>query len=143
MAVHPDDANTAWFVPGIKDEMRIPVDGALVVTRTRDGGKTFKSLKKGLPQKHAYDLIFRQGLAIDRAGRAAWQGSTTGGRGSVRTRCAGKALSTSPHGRVCLYFSEEQHSPFLSMVGLDPTTQTSEDFIKVIPVRSELVLFPS
>ena len=74
VVVHPDDADTAWFVPGIKDEKRIPVDGALVVTRTRDGGKTFKSLKKGLPQKHAYDLIFRHGLAIDGPGETLGDG---------------------------------------------------------------------
>ncbi len=79
VVVHPNDANTAWFVPGIKDEKRIPVDGALVVTRTRDGGKTFKSLKKGLPQKHAYDLVFRHGLAIDETGKKLAMGSTTGG----------------------------------------------------------------
>jgi hypothetical protein len=62
VVVHPKDPDKVWFVPGIKDEKRIPVDGALVVTRTKDGGKTFKSLKKGLPQKHAYDLVFRHGL---------------------------------------------------------------------------------
>ncbi len=78
VAVHPRDPNTAWFVPGIKDEKRIPVDGALVVTRTRDGGKTFKSLKKGLPQKHAYDVVFRHGLAIDTTGDRLAMGSTTG-----------------------------------------------------------------
>ena len=78
VAVHPKDANTAWFVPGIKDEKRIPVGGALVVTRTRDGGKTFKSLKKGLPQKHAYDLVFRHGLGLDNSGKKLAMGSTTG-----------------------------------------------------------------
>jgi hypothetical protein len=78
VVVHPKDANTAWFVPGIKDEKRIPVDGALVVTRTRDGGKTFKSLKKGLPQKHAYDVVFRHALALDDAGNRLAIGSTTG-----------------------------------------------------------------
>ena len=78
VVVHPQDANTVWFVPGIKDEKRIPVDGALVVTRTRDGGKTFKSLKKGLPQKNAYDLVFRHGLAIDDSGDMLAMGSTTG-----------------------------------------------------------------
>jgi hypothetical protein len=78
VAVHPADADTAWFVPGIKDEKRIPVDGALVVTRTRDGGKTFKSLKKGLPQKHAYDVVFRHGLAIDDTGECLVMGSSTG-----------------------------------------------------------------
>jgi hypothetical protein len=78
VAVHPDDPDTAWFVPGIKDEKRIPVDGALVVTRTRDGGKTFKSLKRGLPQKHAYDVVFRHGLALDATGEWLAMGSTTG-----------------------------------------------------------------
>jgi hypothetical protein len=78
VVVHPHDANTAWFVPGIKDEKRIPVDGALVVTRTTDGGKTFKSLKKGLPQKHAYDVVFRHGLAIDDQGEVLVMGSSTG-----------------------------------------------------------------
>ncbi len=78
VVVHPDDANTAWFVPGVKDEKRIPVDGALVVTRTRDGGKTFKSLKKGLPQKNAYDVVFRHGLAIDDVGECLAMGSSTG-----------------------------------------------------------------
>ena len=78
VAVHPKDAKTAWFVPGIKDEKRIPVGGALVVTRTKDGGKTFKSLKKGLPQKNAYDLIFRHGLALDETGKKLAMGSTTG-----------------------------------------------------------------
>ena len=78
VVVHPSDPDTAWFVPGIKDEKRIPVDGALVVTRTRDGGKTFKSLKKGLPQKNAYDVVFRHALAIDETGDVLAMGSTTG-----------------------------------------------------------------
>jgi photosystem II stability/assembly factor-like uncharacterized protein len=79
VAVHPDDGDTAWFVPGIKDEKRIPVDGALVVTRTRDGGKTFEKLSRGLPQKHAYDVVLRHALAIDGTGNSLAFGSTTGG----------------------------------------------------------------
>jgi hypothetical protein len=78
VVVHPKDPDTAWFVPGIKDEKRIPVGGALVVTRTRDGGKTFQSLKKGLPQKHAYDVVFRHALALDKTGNRLAMGSTTG-----------------------------------------------------------------
>lgn len=78
VAVHPDDPDTAWFVPGIKDEKRIPVDSALVVTRTSDGGKTFKTLRKGLPQKNAYDVVFRHGLAVDETGKRLVMGSTTG-----------------------------------------------------------------
>jgi hypothetical protein len=78
VAVHPDDPDTAWFVPAIKDERRIPVDGQLVVTRTRDGGKTFDVLRQGLPQEHAYDLIYRHGLDIDQTGDRLVMGSTTG-----------------------------------------------------------------
>ena len=37
VAVHPRDADTAWFVPAVKDEKRYPVDARLVVARTRDG----------------------------------------------------------------------------------------------------------
>ena len=78
VVVHPREADTAWFVPGIKDEKRIPVDGKLVVTRTRDGGKSFDVLSKGLPQEHAYDLVFRHALAIDETGDVLAFGSTTG-----------------------------------------------------------------
>ena len=38
VAVHPRHPDTAWFVPAVKDESRVPVDGKLAVTRTRDGG---------------------------------------------------------------------------------------------------------
>lgn len=79
VAAHPGDANTAWFVPGMKDELRMPRDGALAVTRTRDGGKTWESLREGLPQKDAFDLIYRHGLDVDPTGRQLVMGSTTGG----------------------------------------------------------------
>ena len=42
VAVHPRDPDTAWFVPAVKDEKRYPVDGKVVVNRTRDGGKTLR-----------------------------------------------------------------------------------------------------
>ena len=78
VAVHPEDADTAWFVPAIKDEKRIPVDGALVVSRTRDGGKTFDVLRSGLPQQHAFDIVYRHALDIDGKGECLAFGSTTG-----------------------------------------------------------------
>ena len=79
VAVHPQDPEVAWLVPGIKDQCRIPVDGKLVVTRTRDGGRTFEVLRNGLPQEHAYDLVFRHALDVDAAGERLVMGSTTGG----------------------------------------------------------------
>ena len=78
VAVHPTRPETSWFVPAIKDERRYPVDGALAVTRTCDGGKTFEALRTGLPQAHAYDLIYRHGLDVDRTGERLVIGSTTG-----------------------------------------------------------------
>jgi hypothetical protein len=79
VVVHPRDPDTAWFVPEIKDEKRIPRDGRLVVTRTRDGARTFEVLRDGLPQAHAYDVVYRHALALDRTGNRLAFGSTTGG----------------------------------------------------------------
>ena len=79
VAAHPEDPDTAWFVPAIKDEKRIPVDGKVVVARTRDGGESFEVLSNGLPQRHAYDLVWRHGLDVDESGRRLAFGSTSGG----------------------------------------------------------------
>lgn len=79
VASHPADADTAWFVPAVADQKRIPVDAALAVTRTRDGGKTFDVLRAGLPQAHCYDLVYRHGLEVANDGRTLIMGSTTGG----------------------------------------------------------------
>ncbi len=78
VAVHPEDPERAWFVPAVKDECRIPVEGALVVARTGDGGQSFELLREGLPQRHAYDLVLRHGMAIDDAGAWLAIGSTSG-----------------------------------------------------------------
>lgn len=78
VAAHPADPNTAWFVPAIKDEKRYPVDAKVVVTRTRDGGRTFDTLTRGLPQQHAYDLVLRHALDVDDTGGRLAFGSTTG-----------------------------------------------------------------
>lgn len=78
VAVHPTDPGTAWFVPAVKDEHRVPVDGKFVVTRTRDGGESFDVLSRGLPQGEAYDLVYRHGLALHPGGDLLAMGSTTG-----------------------------------------------------------------
>lgn len=78
VAAHPQDPQTAWFVPAVKDECRVPVDGRFVVTRTRDGGATFETLHQGLPQDTAYDLVYRHALAVGADGRSLVMGSTTG-----------------------------------------------------------------
>ncbi|WP_437736081.1 WD40/YVTN/BNR-like repeat-containing protein [Sorangium sp. So ce1335] len=78
VAVHPRDPDTAWLVPAQKDETRVPVDGKVVVSRTRDGGATWEVLRNGLPQRHAYDLTLRHALDIDDTGDRLAFGSTTG-----------------------------------------------------------------
>jgi hypothetical protein len=79
VVAHPRDPETAWFVPAVKDERRIPVEGKVVVARTRDGGNSFEVLRNGLPQRHAYDLVWRHALAIDASGERLAFGSTSGG----------------------------------------------------------------
>ncbi len=78
VAAHPREPETAWLVPAASDDLRVPVDGAMVVNRTRDGGVTWEPQRAGLPQKDAYDLVFRHALAVDAAGRRLAFGSTTG-----------------------------------------------------------------
>ncbi len=78
VAVHPRDPNTAWFVPAVSDACRVPVDARFVVTRTRDGGRSFESLRRGLPPEPSYDTVDRHGLAIDSGGQRLAMGSTTG-----------------------------------------------------------------
>lgn len=78
VAVHPQDPDTAWFVPGVADEKRVPVGGALAVNRTRDGGRSFETLRAGLPQADCYDLVYRHGLVVGRDGQELLMGSTTG-----------------------------------------------------------------
>jgi hypothetical protein len=66
-------------VPEQADTERMPVAGCVSVTRTRDGGRSFEVLSRGLPAEHAYDLVYRHGLAVDGSGTRLAMGSTTGG----------------------------------------------------------------
>ena len=78
VVAHPTDPDVAWFVPAVKDELRVPVDGRFVVSRTTDGGASFDVLGDGLPDRHAYDLVYRHGLDVDASGDVLAMGSTTG-----------------------------------------------------------------
>lgn len=52
-----------YTVPGVSDERRMAINGALCVQRTKNGGESFECLRKGLPQKHCFDIVYRHGLA--------------------------------------------------------------------------------
>ena len=71
VAAHPTDPETAWFVPATSDEVRIPVDGHMVVTRTRDGGRVFEVLDTGLPDRAHLSPRVPPRLRRRRARRAA------------------------------------------------------------------------
>lgn len=79
VASHPKDPDVAWLVPAVKDEERVPVGGAVVVTRTRDGGRSYAVAREGLPQANAYDIALRHALDVDAKGEPLAFGSTTGG----------------------------------------------------------------
>ena len=51
-------------------------DGKAAVWRTRDGGRTWTDLRNGLPQEHAYDVVYRH--ALHNRGDLLAFGSTTG-----------------------------------------------------------------
>jgi len=78
VAAHPREPGTAWFVPAIRDELRVPVDGRLVVTRTQDAGQSFTTLADGLPSAATYDLVYRHALDVTDDGASLAMGSTTG-----------------------------------------------------------------
>ncbi|MFN7143095.1 MAG: WD40/YVTN/BNR-like repeat-containing protein [Myxococcota bacterium] len=77
IVAHPTDPDVAWVVPADSDMKRQAVGGALCVSRTTDGGKTWQALRKGLPQHAAYDVVYRHGLDITGTRTLAF-GSTTG-----------------------------------------------------------------
>ncbi|HSR56309.1 MAG TPA: exo-alpha-sialidase, partial [Alphaproteobacteria bacterium] len=78
VAAHPEDPETAWFIPAVKDEFRYAVDRRMLAIRTTDGGKSFEVFSDGLPQENCYDLVYRHSLDVDQAGERLVMGSTTG-----------------------------------------------------------------
>jgi photosystem II stability/assembly factor-like uncharacterized protein len=76
IVVDEKDAKIAYTIPALSDETRVPVKKKLIVQKTADGGKTWKSLTKGLPQKYCYDIIYRHAFAKDHKNLIF--GSTTG-----------------------------------------------------------------
>jgi hypothetical protein len=74
-----ENPSRAWAVPTHADTHRYATDAAMCVARTDDAGKTWHLFRTGLPQSHAYHLIYRHGLALANDRRTLAIGSTTGG----------------------------------------------------------------
>jgi photosystem II stability/assembly factor-like uncharacterized protein len=65
MVSHPRDAETAYIVPIESDEYRCTPEGKLRVYRTRNGGKSWEALTRGLPQKDALETVLRDSMGAD------------------------------------------------------------------------------
>ena len=78
VAVDPNDPDRAWFVPAKSDACRVPVGSRMSVSVTRDGGRSWSRLERGLAGEECYHLVYRHGLAVSGDGRCMAMGSTTG-----------------------------------------------------------------
>lgn len=56
---------TIFVVPEVSDEYRYAPDGALAVYRSRNGGREWERLARGLPDKGAYLAVLREAMATD------------------------------------------------------------------------------
>lgn len=79
-AAHPHDPDTCYVLPLNGDSIgRYMPDGQGQVWRTRDAGKSWHQLSRGLPQENAYLGVYRQAMATDRLDPAGvYFGTTTG-----------------------------------------------------------------
>ncbi len=65
MAVHPHDPDTVYIVPIESDEYRCTPEGKLRVYQTRNAGKSWEPLTRGLPQKNAMETVLRDAMGTD------------------------------------------------------------------------------
>ncbi|MGH2524921.1 MAG: exo-alpha-sialidase, partial [Anaerolineales bacterium] len=65
IAVHAREGQTIYVVPEVSDEYRYTPEGALAVYRSRDGGRNWQKLSRGLPTTQAYLNVLREGMATD------------------------------------------------------------------------------
>ena len=80
MAAHPHDPDTVYIVPLESDGFRCTPEGRLRVYRTRDAGKSWQPLTRGLPQKDALETVLRDALATDRFEKAGVYFGTRSGK---------------------------------------------------------------
>ena len=76
IVVDEKNSDRAWVIPAISDVIRIPENQKLCVCSTDDGGKTWKTFRKGLPQKAGFDIVYRH--ALDVTGNTLAFGTTCG-----------------------------------------------------------------
>jgi hypothetical protein len=65
LAVPAAEKDTLFTIPVASSEERFVPAGKLRVARSRDGGRRWKFLTKGLPQSNAYVLVLREAMTSD------------------------------------------------------------------------------
>jgi hypothetical protein len=78
--VHAHEPETIYVVPLKSDTERFPLDGRLVVYRSRVGGNEWEAMTKGLPQRDCYVNILRDAMAVDALDSCGIYFGTTGGQ---------------------------------------------------------------
>jgi len=80
LAVPAAEPQTLFTVPIDSAEYRATPDAKFRVARSRDGGKTWKLLTRGLPQKNAHLLVLREAMTSDAMHPAGVYVGTTSGQ---------------------------------------------------------------
>jgi photosystem II stability/assembly factor-like uncharacterized protein len=79
LAVPAAEKQTLFTIPITSAEHRFVPGGKLRVARSRNGGRTWKLLSKGLPQSNAYVLVLREAMTSDdRDPAGIYFGTSTG-----------------------------------------------------------------
>lgn len=78
--VHAHEPETLYLVPINAEQGRCPPEAKLRVYRSRDGGKAWEALSKGLPQENCYVNVLREAMAVDSLDKCGVYFGTTGGQ---------------------------------------------------------------
>ena len=78
--VHPHNPDWVYVLPVESDEFRCTPQGRLRVYRTRNGGRSWEALTRGLPQHDSYETVLRDALCADSLQPAGIYFGTRGGK---------------------------------------------------------------
>ncbi len=77
--VHAHEPETVYAVP-LDPMVRVPVNGALRVYRSRTGGNDWEPLGNGLPQENCYVTVLRDAMCVDSLDDCGIYFGTSGGQ---------------------------------------------------------------
>jgi len=78
--VHAHEPETLYIVPIKSDAEHFPLDGRLLVYRSRSGGHEWEPLGNGLPEQNCYVNVLRDAMAVDQMESCGVYFGTTGGQ---------------------------------------------------------------